>query len=203
MAETFPFQLRTTHLRLVSGLAFGREEGGLIVSSRHVEPYWSGTVVTPPLARDDRIEALALLDDWVDMNRRVDIVHPLYRWPVGYDEQTWPMVGDATLDAVTDLRNIVVDGLTAGMTLRAGSRLCIVQGDSVCYRKIVTTVLSTTALSQSLNIGPRIPPGVFANGATVRFEDPFIRTMVVPDSWDASEDIEDEPLEIELMEALQ
>lgn len=205
MAETFPFDVRATRLGIVSGLAFGRDEGGLNISSRHVEPYWRGTFTTPPLTREDRIEALALLDDWVDMNRRVDFIHPSHRFPIGYSEDDWPMSGDATLDSVTDLRNIVVDGLTAGLVLRAGSRLSLIQAATgeVCYRKIVTTIASTTALNQTINIGPRLPPGVFAAGATVRFEDPPVRMMVVPESWDPDETVEDVELVFEMIETLR
>ncbi len=203
MAETFPFTVRATRLGIVSGLAFSRDEGGLNISSRHVEPHWSGNFTTPPLTRAARIEALALLDDWVDMNRRVDFVHPLYQYPVGYDADTWPMSGDASVDAVTDLRNIVVTGLTAGTVLRVGSRLTIIEDGVICYRKVTTLVASAAASAQSINIGPRIPPGLFSSSATVRFENPYVRMMVIPDSWDADESIDDEPLTFEMVESLR
>lgn len=203
MAETFPFNVRATKLGIVSGLAFGRDEGGLIVNSRHTEPYWAGTFTTPPLTTDERITALATLDDWVDMNRRIDFIHPKYEYPIGYDANTWPMSGDATLSSITDLRNIVVDGLDSGLILTAGTRLTIIQSGSICYRKIVTTIASAAALGQSINIGPRLPPGVFSAGAAVRFENPYVRLAMVPDSWDADETIDEIPLSWDMSEALR
>lgn len=204
MAESLPFNLRATKLGIVSGLAFGRDEGGLIINSRHVEPYWSGVLTTPPLTRAERIEALAFLDDCVDRNLRVDVIHPSYRYPIGYTSADWPMgVADADLGSVTNLRTIGVSGMTVGIVLRKGSRLCLIQGDTVCYRKVVSTVTVSSTIAQSISIGPRLPPGVFTVGATVRFANPFLRSMVVPESWDPDESIDDEDLSCEVMETLR
>lgn len=204
MAETLPFNLRATKLGIVSGLAFGRDQGGLLINSRHVEPYWSGELTSPPLTRAERIEALAFLDDCVDRNLRLDVVHPSYRYPIGYTSADWPMGGaDAELSSVTSLRTIVVSAMNVGIVLTKGSRLCLIQGDTICYRKVVTTVTVSSAIAQSINIGPRLPPGVFVAGATVRFANPFVRTMVVPESWDPDESIDDENLRVEVMETLR
>ena len=203
MAETFPFSVRSTRLGVVSGLTYGRDRGGLIISSRNVEPYWSGTFSTAPLTREDRAEALAFLDDCVDRNLRVDFIHPLYRYPVGYNSATWPLgLVDASLGSVTNLRTIVVAGLQVGTVLRKGSRLCLIQGSTICYRKVTAEVTVASAIAQSLSIGPRLPPGIFAPAATVRFANPFVRMMVVPESWDPDEDIEDTEVSWEMMEVL-
>lgn len=203
MAETFLFDVRATKLGVVSGLAYGRDQGGIIINSRHVEPYWSGTFTTAPLTRADRIAGLAWLDDCVDRNLRVDFIHPSYQYPIGYDSSDWPMVGDGSLSSVTNLRTIVVSGLDVGIVLRAGSRLCLIQDDVVCYRKVVTTVTVSSAIAQSIAIGPRLPPGVFAAAATVRFANPYVRLMVVPESWEPDEDVDDTQIAFEAMETLR
>lgn len=204
MAETFPFSLRSTKFGIVSGLAYGRDQGGLIINARHVEPYWSGTFTTPPLTRAERIEGLAWLDDCVDRNLRVDFVHPSYEYPIGYDSSDWPMgLIDGSLSSVTNLRTIVVSGMTVGIVLTAGSRLSLIQDDTICYRKVVETVTVSSAIAQSISIGPRLPPGIFAGGATVRFANPHVRLMIVPESWDPDEDVDDTPLGFEAMEVLR
>lgn len=204
MAVTLPFNLRRTSLGIVDGLAFGRDLGGMLINSRHVEPYWSGVLTTPPLTRAERIEALAFLDDCVDRNLRVDVIHPSYRYPIGYKSTDWPMgLLDAELESVSDLRNIVVSDMDPGIVLTKGSRLCLIQGDTVCYRKVATTVTVSSAIAQSINIGPRLPPGIFAPGCTVRFVNPFVRTMIVPGSWNPDESVDDDDLTFEVMETLR
>lgn len=195
-------RVRATTFSPKPNVAMQRSESGLVITSRFAQPVWTGSFTTPPLTRSQRTGWLDWLDDCVDRNLRVDFVHPIYAYPQGYDSSSWSMVGNATLISVDDLRHITVSDLDSGLSIDAGSRLCIVQGTRVCYRKIREDIASPNPISQQITLSPRIPPGVFAAGAEVRLTNPYCRMMVVPESWDADEDIEDIPLTFEMMETL-
>lgn len=204
MAEDLALDIRHVNLRIVSGKTHGRDLGGMIINSRHTEPYWTAEFTTPPLSRADRIAVLGDLDRWVDENIRLDFVHPLFMYPEGYDASTWPLATDPELESVVDLRTIEVSGLGVGMVLPRYTRLTLIQSDgSVCYRRIRTAVTVASALSQQIEVTPRLPPGVFSNGATVRLEEPFVRLMIVPESYDSDDDIESEPLTFSAEETLR
>ena len=202
MAETWAGNIKTTKLGIVSGITYGKEESGLIINGRHIEPYWMGTFTTPPLTEIERIQQLHLLDRYVDLSIRVDYVHPRYALPYNYTAATWPLVSDPQLHGITDLRHLTISGLQVGMTLPAGTRFTLVQDDLRCYRKVTSDVVVGSSVSQAIEVTPRIPPGIFAPGCSAVFKNPMVRMLVVPESWDASEDIEDEPLSWDMWESL-
>ena len=189
------------------GIDFARTEGGLVITSRSTDPYWSGPMTTRPLfaegPRNEHADFRAFLSKCVDKHLRVDFVHPRHRLPRAYSDGTWPMVGNADLVSLTDLRTLVLSGLVAGMTLQSGDRLSIVQGDMVCHRWIAEDVTITSAIAQTLEVTPRLPIGVFAAGATVVLKDPMMRFMIVPGSWDDKEVPNAAPITFEVMEALR
>jgi len=116
----------------------------------------------------------------------------------GTDERTVRLHaerGDKVIDEVldlvlgtrldpTDLRSIAVAGLVVGMTLKRGDRLCLIQGSGddelVCYRWLAADVTVASTIAQALLVAPRLPIGIFAEDAIVRFKDPFCRLAVVP-----------------------
>lgn len=202
MAINFRGPVKATQFRPVSGVSFARSEGGLMITSRHMEPYWAGTMTTPVLSVHDRKSWLAWLEDCVDLNRRVDFVHPYYALPAGFEDATWQMVGDGGLVEVTNRRSVKVSGLYVGDFLPFGTRFTIMQGELRCYRRLAADVTVTSSISQPLPVGPRLPLGIFAAGAAVRFKNPMCRLMVVPDSWEADEDIELLPLSFDVSESL-
>lgn len=202
MPTTIPAPIRTTNLSPRSGKSYRLGEDGLVITSVYRDPVWQGEFVTPPLDAEDRGELLAWLDDCVDRNLRVDYVHPLYKYPAGYKESTWPLVSDPTLSAVVNQRQITVAGLSDTLTLPKGTRLSIIQGNRVCYRRLAAAVAAPSSISETIEITPRIPLGVFAPSALVRFERPFVRMMVIPDSWDSTEDIEATPVAFSMVESL-
>lgn len=192
--------VKSTRLAVVGNIAHARSLGGLNVNARRSEPFWAGPITTPNIAISDRKGWLAWLDDCVDRNLRIDLVHPQYRYPDGYNEDSWPLVADPLLVSTPDRRTIVVSGLEAGMVLLAGTRMTLIQGGAASYRKLNETVTVSSALAQELSIGPRIPAGVFVAGTAVRFAEPFCRVLVVPDSWEADEDIAPLTLTFEVSE---
>lgn len=192
--------VKSTRLGTVKNIAYARGLGGLNINARRSDPYWAGSITTPNISIIDRKGWLAWLDDCVDRNLRVDLVHPQYRYPDGYSEDTWPLVTDPLLVSVTDRRTIVVSGLELGMVLPAGTRLTLIQGDVTCYRRLREAVTVTSETAQTLPIGPRLPAGVFVAGAAVRFALPFCRVVIVPDSWEADEDIAPLSLTFEVSE---
>lgn len=203
MAETFPWPIKADTLRVVSGITFGRDAGGLGLTGRKTEPYWAGTLTTPALSIADRKQALSDLNYWLDMNKRISFVHGLYHYPEGYDATTWPLTADAVITEVTDRRTIKVSGLEVDMVLPRGTRFTVMQGALRCYRSLPTAVTVTSALSQALPVSMRLPMGVFEAGATVRFAEPEVLLAIVPDSWDGAEDIDLLPLSFDVSETLK
>lgn len=183
-----------------------RTEGGLIITSRRSDPYWTGPMTTRPLTgwRDDNEHAdfRAFLTQCVDLNMRVDFVHPRHRVPAAYTIDNFPMAGNGALVSVTDLRTIVVSGLTNGLTLRRGDRLSIIQGNLIAHRWIAAPVVVSSAISQSLPLTPRLPIGVFVAGAVVALKDPKMRVMIVPGSWNGDEVGNPTPITFEVSESL-
>lgn len=189
------------------GIASARSEGGLVITSRSADPYWRGPMTTRPLQplglRNEHADFRAFLSTCVDQNLRVDFVHPIHRLPHGYIDATWPMAGNAELVSVPNLRTIVLRDLVEGMTLQRGDRLSIVQGDIVCHRWIAADLTVTSAITQAVEVTPRLPIGVVAAGATVLLKNPKMRFMIVPGTWDDKEVAEASPISFEIMEALR
>jgi hypothetical protein len=191
------------HLDTPSGLSFRREKGGLLINKRNAEPHWEGWFRSGDLDFGAYADLSTFLTDVVEMNDRIDFVHPRYALPRSYTLANWPMANDAELVALTNLRTIVVAGLIVGMTLLRGDRFAIRQaGDLVGYRKIASDVVVTSSLAQTLPLTPRLPFNVFAAGASVRFKNPAARLAIVPDSWDADEQSGPSPLKFDVTEAL-
>ncbi len=188
------------------GISHARTEAGLVVTSRRAEPFWRGRMTTEPLAgthgSNEHADFRAFLSRCVDLNLRVDFVHPRHRYPSAYTAATWPMADDATLAALTDRRNIVVTGLTVGMTLKRGDRLALSQGSLIAHRWLAADVVVASAIAQALELTPRLPLGVFEAGAAVALKDPIMRLMIVPGSWDDEEVGQPAPIGFEVMESL-
>ncbi|MFD1944741.1 hypothetical protein [Paradevosia shaoguanensis] len=189
------------------GIASARSEGGLIITSRRADPFWAGPMTTRPLfahgPRNEHADFRAFLSRCVDENLRVDFVHPRHRFPHAYDAASWPMAGNAELVSVPNLRTIVLRDLVEGMTLQRGDRLSIVQGDIVCHRWVAADLTVTSAITQVVEVTPRLPIGVVAAGATVLLKNPKMRFMIVPGTWDDKEVAEASPISFEIMEALR
>jgi hypothetical protein len=189
------------------GINSARSEGGLIVTSRRTDPWWSGTITTgdlDPRGDNERADFIAWLTWAVDLNMRVDMVHPRHRYPRSYTAQTWPMIGNAQLVAVPNLRTILVSGLPVGLVLKRSDRLSITQGDIICHRWIAQDVVVGSAISQSLTVTPRLPIGVLVPGAAVVLKDPKLRFMIVAGSWrDSAEAYGPTPVTFSVEEALR
>ena len=188
------------------GVASARTEGGLVITSRNSDPFWKGTMSTRRLSglgTNEYADFVAFLSRCVDLNLRVDFVHPLHRLPSAYNDATWPMIGDAALADVVDLRTIRLSGLPVGLTLRRGDRLSIMQGDLIGHRWIASPLTVSSTIAQDIEITPRLPLGVFAPGAAVALKDPKMRFMIVPGSWDTTEARDGTPVSFEVAEALR
>jgi hypothetical protein len=203
MAETFPVSgFKRIGLRVRSGIASTRDRGGLLITTRRAEPYWAGSFTTDELDHAAWSDLIALLDDCVDRNLRVDFVHPRHAVPRAYTPTSWPLSDDPTLVSVTHGRQIVVLGLSIGMELKRGDRLTVMQGELRCYRRLAADVTVSSGIAQALPISPRLPLGVFTPGADVRFRNPPVRLAIVPDSYPDEEIYQQSAITFETEEAL-
>jgi hypothetical protein len=191
------------------GIAAARSEGGLIVTSRRGDPFWRGTITTPALPLDGpgiermlRPEFIAWLHWAEDLNMRIDFVHPRHRLPRSYTEDTWPMGGDGAIVSLTDLRTIVVAGLTMGLILKRGDRLSIEKGGLIVHRWIAAPVTVASTTNQAVSVTPRLPIGIDLSGGSVVLEDPVMRFMIVPGSIVGDEAIDPTPVSFEVSEVL-
>src|SRR5690606_38491999 len=129
-------------------------EGGLFITSKKADPFWSGPMTTQPLngwSEDNQhADFLAFLNDCVDRHLRVDFVHPRHRFPSAYNSVTWPMVGDASLNEVTDAWNIDISGLASGLILKRGDRLSIKQDDLIVHRWVNSPLVVSSEISQKV-----------------------------------------------------
>jgi hypothetical protein len=209
MPTTFPPGIFVASDTLTPDLAinFARSEGVLIVTSRRSDPHWRGRITTPKLPSwaDDNVRAdfMAWLHWAVDLNMRVDFVHPKHRLPRHYTLDTWSMIGNATLESVPDLRTIVVSEVPVGTVLKRGDRLSINQGEIIVHRWIAEDVVTSSVLAQTIVLAPRLPIGVLVPGAAVVLKDPKMRFMIVPGSWDGEDRIEPAPVSFEVSESLR
>jgi len=203
-AEIFPIAgFERIGLRVVSGVVTARDRGGMIVTGRRSEPRWAGSFTTDKLHPAEWADLVALLDDCVDRNLRVDFIHPRYALPRFYTLDTWPLAADPLLVSVTDRRHIVVKNLTVGLVLKRGDRFTLIQDELRCYRKVAVDTVVTSAIAQTLQLTPRLPLGLFAANAVVRFKNPPIRLAIVPDSYQAEEEYSPTPITFDTEEALQ
>lgn len=191
------------------GIASARSEGGLVVTSRRGDPFWRGAITTPALPLEGpgiermlRPEFIAWLHWAEDLNMRIDFTHPRHRLPRSYTPDTWPMSGDGAIVSITDLRTIVVAGLTMGLVLKRGDRLTVRQGAVIVHRWIAVPVTVASTTTQSLTLTPRLPIGIIDPGADVVLEDPVMRFMIVPGSIVGDEVIEPSPVSFEVSEVL-
>jgi hypothetical protein len=203
MAATFPWKLSASaNFKPELGITFGRDLGGLGLTGRTADAYWSGTLTTNALSIDDRQKALSDLLYWVDMNMRISFVHPQYSYPQGYDAGNWPVAGAVTVTTFTDRRHVTVSGLVAGMVLPRGTRFTFIQDDLRCYRMLPADVTVESAIAQPLQVSPRLPMGVFAPECEIGFVNPEVRLAIVPDSWQADEGLEPATLSFDVSETL-
>ncbi|HTN64031.1 MAG TPA: hypothetical protein VL147_21165 [Devosia sp.] len=209
MPVAFPSDIfvASDSLAIDLGISVSRSEGGLNITSRRSDPFWRGRITTPPLPAwaDDNVRAgfVAWLNWAVDLNMRIDFVHPKYQLPGHYTEDTWPMAGNAVLLAVPDLRTIVVSDLVVGMVLKRRDRISITQGDIVVHRWIGEDVVVSSAIAQQLVLTPRLPIGVLAAGAQVVLQNPVMRFVILPGSWEGEDALEPMPVSFEVSEALR
>lgn len=189
MAETFP---NTGHFGVIgvapnSGIAWARDEGAVNIFSRHRDSFWAGPMNTGKLIRKEITEWLAFLERVTELNLSVDFVHPWYRVPAAYEIGDLPFGGTATIDAVTDLFTLEIQGLPVGLILTAGDRFSIVQGDIIIYRKIAADILVASTISETITMTTRLPVGLVAAAATVKFLNPPLRLKVISGSWNPQE----------------
>lgn len=204
MAVAFPRPaFERIGLRIQPGIAHARDRGGMLLTQRRVEPYWAGPFTTGKLSVAEWADLIAFLDDCVDRNLRVDFVHPRFALPRAYTPATWPLLADPLLVSVTHGREIRVSGLEVGMTFKRGDRFTIMQGELRCYRRLSADLVVASTISQALPISPRMPLGVFAPGAAVRFAAPPVRLGIVPGSYQDDEVAQQFPVKFETEEALK
>lgn len=82
------------------GINSQRSEGGLVITSRRTDPYWTGRLTSGPLSSagdNERASLIAWLYATVELNLRVDWVHPRHRLPRYYTAASWPMAGNAKI----------------------------------------------------------------------------------------------------------
>lgn len=201
------YAFTTLGVQAALGVTVARSEGGLVVTSRQGDPFWSGPMTTRPLqgwkGNNEYADFLAFLTDCVDRHLRVDFVHPRHRLPSAYTAETWPMGGNADLVDTPDLRAVTLSGLALGLILKRGDRLSILQDDIVVHRWIAADTVVSSTTSQHLPLTPRLPIGVLAPSATVVLEDPKMRFMVVAGSWNTEEVANPAPITFDVMEALR
>lgn len=187
------------------GIVTARSTGGLVIASRRHDAFWRGTWTTGILDWWERADFLAWLTWAADLNMRVDIVHPRHRYPRDYNETTWPMAGDGALVDTPDQRTLSVSGILAGVQLRRGDRVSVLQDDIVVHRWIAADTLVTSAISQNIPVTPLLPIGVLAPAAIVRLQNPPLRSVIVAGSWESSqaEEYGPTPISFEVMEALR
>ena len=203
MAEVFPWAgFESIGVRIRSGIAMSRDRGGLLLTRRQVEPHWAGSLTTGKLTVAEHVDGVAFLVDCVDRNLRVDFIHPRFRVPRSYTLASWPLVSDPLLVSVTNGRQIVVSGLQVGMSLKRGDRFTLMQGELRCHRQLAADVVVASTTNQTITLTPRMPLGLFAAGAAVRFKDPMLRLGIVPDSFTTEEVYQQTPLSFETQEAL-
>lgn len=199
---TLPTLFTQVSLRPAPAIAYALEESGVLITGRKADRPWKLEATTDNLTPDEHADLFALLVEAEEKNLRFEFVHPRRRLPRAYTAATWPMVGDATLEAVPDLYTLDCSLLPIGMTLKRGDRLTILQGELRGYRMLSADVTVASSVSQLLPVVPRLPIGVFTAGAAVRLADPMVRLALIPDSFDVTEQYAPRPISIELIEAL-
>ncbi|CDP54074.1 hypothetical protein [Devosia sp. DBB001] len=203
MAETFPDLIGKMAVNIVSGMKYGRDKGGMLVSTRDMDSYWAGKFTSGKLLQDEYADLDAWLTDCVELNKRVDFIHPRFRVPRSYTLDNLPFGGAANVVAIPDLRHVVLSGLPLGLILKRGDRFTLVQDDLRCYRKVAEDILVDSSIAQSVRLTPRLPMGVFAAGCTALFKNPPLRLAIVPDSWTTEEWYQASALSFEATEALR
>lgn len=202
MAETFPVGFARIDIRPNPGLAYKRERRGVLISSRNgVQPYWSGSLRTGRLLQAEYRDLYGALTNAIENNLRFDFVLPRFILPAAYTAETWPLVANPTIEAVTDLRTLSLAGLEVGMTLRRGDRFTILKGELRCYRMLAADVTVASATAQAISITPRLPIGVFEAADEVQFVDPPIRLAVL-DPIDMPEEYTPTPVSFSVTETL-
>lgn len=189
MATPVPssFELAQLSAPESSGLGFSRSEGGLIITSRHSEPYLAGTMVTRPQVQDEFDDLEAFLFGAVQYSRRLDFIHPKHLIPRSYSATEFAALGwsgNANVSAWPDLHTAVVSGMPVGLVLKRGDRMSITEGTKNSLKMIDQDVIVSSVISQTIALSSRVPIGVFTVAAIVHFQNPVLRFMVVPDSID-------------------
>lgn len=185
MALAFPSPyFHMIGLKPITGISFIRDSGGLNVTSRNSDAFWAGPMTTGQLELAEQRDWVGFLNLCVEENQRIDWVNPRYKVPFAYLNAVLPFSGTAVLVSLTDLKTIVVSGMSIGLELRRGDRLTFEQNGLVCHREIAQTLTVSSTTIQSLPISPRLPAGLFSAGAEVKVKDPKIRLQIVPDSFD-------------------
>jgi hypothetical protein len=202
LAETFPVAFGVIDLKPAGSISFAEEESGLLIVGRKPNRPWKGRFTTGRLDQAEHADLFGLLLKAEERNLRFDFVHPRFRLPRSYNAGSWPMVGDAELEAVTDLYTLTCSGLSMGLLLKRGDRLTIMQDDLRCYCMLSADVTVASISAQALPVLPRLPIGVFAAGAAVRLEDPMVRLALVPGGYDMAEEVSPRPVSIDVIEAL-
>lgn len=186
------------------GMAWSRSEGGIIITSRRVDPFLKGRVVTRLLEPEfEHPDVLGFILRAVDENQRVDIIPPRHTVPIGYTDTSWPLVGNpTTIASITNLRTINIAGLFIGAVLPRGTRVTFSTGGGIyAHRLIAAPVTVTSTTNQAITITPRLPVGLYAAGNAVLFRNPIMRVMIVPDSYDVSEAVEETPISFDVIES--
>lgn len=189
------------------GVVAARSQGGLVITSRKIDPFWQGTLTTTKLepwrGNNQHARFLSFLSRCVDLNLRVDWVPPRHRLPGAYTEASWPLVGDFELVDVPDQRTLTVGGLEEGLVLGTSDRIAVLQGDLVVHRWIAEDLVVSSAIAQDIPVTPRLPVGLLLPGAMVRLENPPIRFLIEPGSWSTEEVAEPSAISFRVMEALR
>lgn len=202
MALTLPVHFEQLKLWPAGGIPHAMEESGLLITGRRLVRPWTLQATTDKLDQGEFANLSATLLEAEERNLRFDFVHPRFALPRAYTPATWPMAGDAALEAVPNLYTIDCSLLPIGLMLKKGDRLTLMQGELRCYCMLSADVTVASSVSELLPVLPRLPIGVFSAGAAVRLEGPMVRLALLPDSYDVSEQYQPRPISLELIEAL-
>ncbi|WP_156463980.1 hypothetical protein [Devosia sp. Leaf420] len=165
-----------------------RENSGFTWQTEDEDPYWLGDASTKKLSS-------VLLADWegfvaeaIGKTLVIDVVDPVFFMPSAYRAAAalpggWN--GTASVDNVENAWAPRADGLPAGLMLRRGDRVGLVQSGYKTCHIVTKPINAATATNQVIEISPPLLPNLFGVGAQMVFLDPVVRMHIVPGSWSA------------------
>lgn len=165
-----------------------RENSGFTWQTEDEDPYWLGEASTRKLNH-------VLLGDWeafvaeaIGKTSVLEFIDPIFRIPAQYRTAGalpggWN--GIATVDNVDNAWAPRADGLPAGLVLKRGDRLGLIDDGYKTYHMVTKPIAAATATNQVVEIVPPLLPNLIGIGAQMVFLDPVVCMHIVPGSWSA------------------